>query len=212
LPARPPTRDGTVDHSAFIRTHAEHRRLLAVLLCQPDSGVLREEDTRGRIRQTTAVIDPDCAPPALDLPPGDDLLVAYTRIFLGPGQIPAPPYGSVYLDGKGQVADSSTGDVRRFYGEDGLAVAEDAAELPDHAAIELEYSAYLLECAAEVGESGDGSRILERQEEFESRFVRTWLPELGRRIEDCGVHEFYAGVGMLLRRLPAVATGLREVG
>ena len=91
-------------------------------------------------------------------------------------------------------------------------VAEDAAELPDHAAIELEYSAYLLECAAEVGESGDGSRILERQEEFESRFVRTWLPELGRRIEDCGVHEFYAGVGMLLRRLPAVATGLREVG
>ena len=73
----------------------------------------------------------------------DRLLLDYTRLFLGPTQIIAKPYGSVWLEESSTVMGESTMAVQELYREGGFDIAEDFRELPDHVAAELEFL-YLL--------------------------------------------------------------------
>ncbi|MBI2992425.1 MAG: molecular chaperone TorD family protein [Deltaproteobacteria bacterium] len=73
----------------------------------------------------------------------DSLLVDYTRLFLGPADIVAKPYGSVWLDGEKTLMRDSTMAVQELYHEGGFEIDEDFRELPDHIAAELEFL-YLL--------------------------------------------------------------------
>lgn len=193
-----------MNDSELLELHAEHRRLLAALLCQPDIEAFQQDDVCGRLRHSATVLSPALQAPDLELPAGNELPIAFTKIFLGPGRIPASPYGSVYLDGEGLVAGASTTEVGRFYREEGLTVADDAAELPDHAAIELEFSAHLIDRAASATDSAERRRLLARQEEFEARYMRPWFPAFGSRITASSIHGFYASIGELLTRIPPV--------
>ena len=188
----------------LLRTHAEARRLLAAALCQPEPDLLAAEDVAGRLLTAMATIVPAADLPALPLAATDELLVAYTRLFLGPGPVPAPPYGSVYLDGDGLVAGPSTLAVERFYADHGLGVDQELAELPDHVAIELEFSAHLLDRAATCDDADERDSLLARHAEFDATYLRSWLPALSERMATATVHPFYDGLGSLLRLLPPV--------
>ena len=166
--------------------------------------MLWTEDVPGRLRAVASELGGEAEVPDLPSTGPRDILVAYTRLFIGPGMIPAPPYGSVYLDREGQVQGPSTREVERFYAANGLAVERDAAELPDHAAIELEFSAHLLDQAVVAADADRRRQLLDRHEEFERRFLQPWLPEFGRRVAAAAVHPFYDGVGALLQVLPPV--------
>ena len=71
------------------------------------------------------------------------LLLDYTRLFLGPNQIIAKPYGSVWLEGGSTVMGESTMAVQELYREGGFDMSEAFREVPDHIAAELEFL-YLL--------------------------------------------------------------------
>jgi hypothetical protein len=61
-----------------------------------------------------------------------------------------------------------------------------------------------------AGDDAGGVGIPARHAKFERSLMLPWLPDLGQRMIDAGVHEFYDGVGYLLKALPAVpgsATG-----
>jgi TorA maturation chaperone TorD len=73
----------------------------------------------------------------------EDLLLDYTRLFLGPNHIIAKPYGSVWLDQDGPLMGDSTVAVLSLYQEGGFDIDEGFRELPDHIAAELEFL-YLL--------------------------------------------------------------------
>jgi TorA maturation chaperone TorD len=73
----------------------------------------------------------------------DDLLVDYTRLFLGPSQVMAKPYGSAWLDTLALMMGDSTLAVAELYREGGFELSEAFHELPDHIAAELEFL-YLL--------------------------------------------------------------------
>jgi putative dimethyl sulfoxide reductase chaperone len=73
----------------------------------------------------------------------ESLLVDYTRLFLGPAEAIAKPYGSVWLSGEQTLMQSSTMAVLALYGEGGFDIDESFRELPDHIAAELEFL-YLL--------------------------------------------------------------------
>lgn len=73
----------------------------------------------------------------------ESLLVDYTRLFLGPVNALAKPYGSVWLDGEKTVMGDSTMAVLKLYGQGGFEIDEGFRELPDHLAAELEFL-YLL--------------------------------------------------------------------
>jgi TorA maturation chaperone TorD len=74
----------------------------------------------------------------------EDLLVDYTRLFLGPVDARARPYGSVWLGPDELTMQDTTMAVLALYEEGGFDIAEDFRELPDHIAAELEFLYLLL--------------------------------------------------------------------
>lgn len=71
----------------------------------------------------------------------DELKIEHARLFIGPFKLPAPPYGSIYLDHNDHLMTNSTLDVLNRYEKEGMTVA--IKEVPDHLTIELEFL-YLL--------------------------------------------------------------------
>lgn len=71
------------------------------------------------------------------------LLVDYTRLFLGPLQTLASPYGSSWLSAPAPVEDNPPLAVLDLYSAGGFEIDESFRELPDHVAVELEFL-YLL--------------------------------------------------------------------
>ncbi len=74
----------------------------------------------------------------------ENLRVEFARLFIGPFTLPAPPYGSVYLEPAGRVMGDTTLEVITWYRHEGLTIDEDFKELPDHIVAELEFVCYLL--------------------------------------------------------------------
>ena len=72
------------------------------------------------------------------------LKVDFAKLFVGPYQLMAAPYGSVYLDDGRTLMGDSTFDVKNRYREEGLDTAKDFKDAPDHITAELEFMYYLV--------------------------------------------------------------------
>jgi TorA maturation chaperone TorD len=87
------------------------------------------------------------------------LLIDYTRLFLGPVDAPAKPYGSVWLGTEKGLMQESTMAVLALYEEGGFDIAEDFRELPDHVAAELEFLYLLLFRESRARRDGDAQAL-----------------------------------------------------
>jgi TorA maturation chaperone TorD len=187
--------------------HLEARRLLAVVLCQPDRDTLVQEGVVPRLVAAFKELAPGTTEPmdaflvALDNEGQEALLTEYTRLFIGPDTLPAPPYGSVHLEPGRQVLGETTEAVRQFYAEEELVVSDGVNEPPDHIALEFEFAAFLLEKAATAWTNGsrvETNRLLKTARDFETAFLRSWLPDLATSIEAAAETAFYTGVARSL--------------
>jgi TorA maturation chaperone TorD len=120
------------------------------------------------------------------------LLDEYERLFVGPGQVPCPPYESFWredvpVDIRRTLMGPCTADLKRMYLELGLRVSSRAGELPDHIAIELEAMAYALS----FDETGPVARQI-----FEEHLAR-WLPRLCRAVAHEAEQSFYRNLAVL---------------
>ncbi len=133
----------TASHRAAAR--AEAYRLLSALFCDPDVPSLLAEDVPARLERTleaagsSAVAAARALSAALANADAEGLRVEHARLFIGPGELPAPPYGSVYLDEGRRLFGPSTSAAAHSYEEAGLVLDEVQHELPDHVAAELEF-------------------------------------------------------------------------
>ena len=80
------------------------------------------------------------------------LEIDFSRLFVGPFELLAPPYGSLYLENNRTIMGDSTMDVKKWYSEEGLKI--NLKEVPDHIAIELEFMYFLICKELERAESG----------------------------------------------------------
>lgn len=99
----------------------------------------------------------------------------YTELFINRrGGVPAPPYGSVYLDVDAALYGESTSMVEGYYAAAGVRL-QDAIEPPDFLPTELEFMYYLIaeEEAAPCKEQG---LWRERQKEFFIHAMQGWIP------------------------------------
>ncbi len=119
------------------------------------------------------------------------LLAEYERLFVGPGQVPCPPYESFWRDDVPidlwhSLMGPCTAGLRRLYRELGIDVDPAAGELPDHVAVEFEALAYALSRAG----GDDVAKAL-------AGHVSQWLPPLCRAVASEAQHPFYASLAAL---------------
>lgn len=152
------------------------------------------------------------------LPTGDSaaLEVEHTRLFVGPGRVPASPYGSVYLDG-GALMGESTADALRHYREAGFVLAPETGMLPDHLVVELSFLSVLAEEAARAIGAGDwaAARLwLGRRGAFLCDHLGAWAPPLAEAVLAATNEPLYRAAAVSLRELVAadLETLLATVG
>ncbi|MHC4159215.1 MAG: TorD/DmsD family molecular chaperone [Planctomycetota bacterium] len=133
-------------------------------------------------------------PPAVEL---ESLKVDFTKLFVGPFKLLAPPYGSVYLEDN-KVLGDSTIDVRSCYeGESLDVVIKDA---PDHIAMELEFMHYLV--TKQIKATGKTNlqiiqSCLQKQQSFLQTHLARWLPEFAENVRKNAQTEFYKKLAQL---------------
>ena len=106
----------------------------------------------------------------------ESLKIDYTRLFVGPFKLLAPPYGSVYLENS-MIMGESTVDVRNWYEKEGLDIVIN--DVPDHIAMELEFMYYIVVKQIEVDKNSN-MEIIQSCRQTQYSFLRThlsrWLP------------------------------------
>ncbi|MBM4761066.1 molecular chaperone TorD family protein [Bacillus sp. B15-48] len=72
-----------------------------------------------------------------------NLTVEHAKLFIGPFDVLAPPYSSIYLESGRQLQGESTTYAEKIYHEAGIAISEGFKDVPDHIKVELEFVYYL---------------------------------------------------------------------
>jgi TorA maturation chaperone TorD len=127
-----------------------------------------------------------------------DLEVDYARLFIGPFNLLAPPYGSVYLESERRVMGNSTADVEKRYQAAGLDVATGFKDAPDHIAAELEFMHFLIFKTMEAANHGDVNRVatcLLTQQSFLEVHLGAWVAEFVGNVVDNAETSFYRNLG-----------------
>lgn len=125
----------------------------------------------------------------------DRLRSEYTRLFLGPEKLPAPPWESVYVNGEPLLFQESTLVVREAYRRSGYVSAGYPREADDHVAIELDFMATL---AAKTCEAADDRDALAAQLAFLEEHLLGWLDSFAARLGSCDtVSGFYPSFARL---------------
>lgn len=210
--------DGKTMDDLTISAREYAYRLFAILLREelaaPTLGVLKDPDTFRRLSYfETAGSGADGARAgyraALDevreacsrIEDVEPVRDEYTRLFLGPNKLEAPPWESAYL-GKGHVImQPSTLEVRSCYLSEGLLPGGYPSVADDHVAIELDFMARVSGKMLEAYDEGDGE-ALERHLEAQRRFLKEhllgWMPGYLAALEAARRAEFYPAVVRLV--------------
>lgn len=182
-------------------------QLLSVLFCEPDREIIHSKDVYDALTRSSEIISKDLFDLSKEIKnsvytfPYDEILVEYTRLFLGPFTTIAPPYGSVYLDNNILMGDS-TQEVLRYYNQCGLKFDEELKDLPDNIVVEMEFIYYLLFNRLEAlneGNEESNEDITRQLSFFNETFFVPWVPQFCDRIINGSENGFYVNLAKYLK-------------
>ncbi len=136
------------------------------------------------------------------VPRADDLerhMVDYSRLFVGPFKVLAPPYGSVYLE-DGKFMGLSSIEVKEMYSQEGLDIV--LKEAPDHISVELEYMCLLALRETEAHDKSDldlAASFRDKQASFLHVHLGRWVGEFADNIAKHAQTDFYKTLGRVTR-------------
>lgn len=187
------------DDERALAARTDMARLLAACFYEPTPD-LADEGVFAAMTQAAQAFDPALAAHTEPLGAAfvqadvQTLLIDYTRLFLGPEQALAQPYGSVWLDGSQSLVQDSTLAVESLYEANGFALADDFSDLPDHVAVELEflYAQLFREAQARRDDDADTLQAARaaRKTLLASHLGR-WMPAFGAAVEAGAQTSFY---------------------
>lgn len=123
-----------------------------------------------------------------DAPAGREALsVAHAKLFLGPFEILAAPWASLYLEPEPKLMGAVSEYTARAYAEAALGPAEALKDVPDHVTHELEFMYFLAFNEATTGDS----EWYHRQERFWREHLGCWLPDFAAAVASAEAHPFY---------------------
>ena len=138
------------------------------------------------------------------------LLVDYTRLFLGPVQTLAQPYGSFWLKAPAQAQDNPPLALLDLYSEGGFVIDEEFRELPDHVAVELEFL-YLLTFtrnqAHALGKTSDVSSTELLQRRFLDEHLGAWIGPFAAAVKSGAETAFYRELAAFTERFVRMEAG-----
>ena len=184
----------------FERKRGDCYKLLSACFYLPKKEIYLEEKVFKTLTSLLNTLCPDAAifsaamEETIQKYSNEDLAVEYARLFVGPFELKAPPYGSVYLDGGRRVMGDSTIEVVRIYEKAGMVMDKDFKELPDHIAVELEFMYYLIYKEMEALEKSEKDKALafgETRNRFFNRFLSPWIPPFCEKIKETTDNHFY---------------------
>jgi TorA maturation chaperone TorD len=200
------------DHTSRAGARADLARLLAACYYEPGPE-FAEERVFDAMRDAAASVDPALADVAervgrgFAATAGDELLVDYTRLFLGPVDTLAKPYGSVWLDVDAPLMGDSTMAVLQHYEDAGFEVDEGFRDLPDHIAVELEFLYVLLFREAEARLRHDAETLagLTRMRlRFLAEHLGAWIAQFAAAVDTGAQTPYYRDLAELTARFVAL--------
>ena len=173
----------------------EHARagifnIFTALLCQPEKELVENNDIFHALKSALNIVNTDCSEivdqmqKAVKQYTVQELLVEYTRLFIGPFKTLAAPYSSLYF-GNDTLMNDVTVWVVNYYRKSGLEFNETIKDVPDHVAIETEFMYFLIH--NEIKELDAGNRdksfsLWENQQEFFEKHYKKWVPEFCAKV------------------------------
>ncbi|MDQ0155412.1 TorD/DmsD family molecular chaperone [Robertmurraya andreesenii] len=131
----------------------------------------------------------------------DDLHWDYTRMMVGPFELPAPPWESVYVQKEPILFQQCTIDVRNKYKHFGFEIAERHVEADDHIGLELDFLYHLNKLCLQSIEEGNIKEVtylLAEQKQFMDNHLLVFVPEFSKKIIENADTQFYKGMAKVL--------------
>ncbi len=210
----------TTELATHTKTKEDCFRLLSACFYEPQKKLFLEEDLFKNLTEYLESACPAAVPFSSDMEKSiynytdEELRVEYAKLFVGPFELLAPPYGSVYLEDGGRVMGDSTMKVIAEYQKEGLAGSDDYKDLPDHIAVEMEFMSYLFYKEREAMQKSDldtARQYIEKQECFLDTYLRPWVPLFCEKIKEGTGNSFYSALAgcvlIFIMDLPAERTG-----
>ncbi len=121
----------------------------------------------------------------------------YTRLFLGPGRLPVPPYESMYMDGT--MMGKSLLEVKKVYRKAGVGKSGDYAEPEDHIAFELKFMHWLCEEGINAGDDERVKESIALQKDFMNEHLMRWAPKFCDDLYESKQADFYKGIAKVTK-------------
>lgn len=178
---------------------ADFARFLSACYYEPTRD-FTDERLFESFESVAALLDSDLAEGVKRLAAGfsavelQDLLVDYTRLFIGPPRPAASPYGTSWLSGDANVVVDHAHDVQEYYARGGFDMDEDFRDLPDHIAVELEFLYRVLFTRAQALDAGNDPQRTELDElhqGFLMNHVGKWAPRFAAAVRVHAATDFY---------------------
>jgi len=142
------------------------------------------------------------------------LLVDYTRLFLGPIDALAKPYGSCWLPAQAPTEDNPPPVVLAIYNEGGFDIDDEFQELPDHIAVELEFLYLLAFTQNQARQAGD-NEALANSEHLQKRFLDehlgAWIGPFTAAVKSGARTAFYRELAALTARFVSLQSSVSTV-
>ncbi len=180
-------------------------KLLAACFYEPDRALFIEEkvgEKLGLLFDNLALNGADTArhmQKVMEELDQQKMSIDHAALFVGPFELLAAPYGSVYIEKNRRVMGESSVTAARYYQQADLSV--DIKEPPDHIVIELEFMYYLCSkeaSAAENGQFDDVNCFRELQVNFYHRAMKPWIGEFCAAIRAGTDNGFYINLAECL--------------
>ncbi|OGO23008.1 MAG: hypothetical protein A2144_12495 [Chloroflexi bacterium RBG_16_50_9] len=185
------------EHISLEQSRGACYKFLSDCYYLPDAGLLK------MINSSCGSARDLCSEMAQSITGSDDIesiQVDYSRLFVGPYGLLAPPYGSVYLENKRMLIGDSTLDVRQKYADEGLSI--NLKEAPDHIAIELEFMYFLIHKEVEAALMGNAAQAVDyirKQRGFLEVHLARWVCDLTNRMAAKAETAFYRKLANLTK-------------
>jgi len=125
----------------------------------------------------------------------------YMALFIGPGNVLAPPWESIYFTKERVIFQEETLQVREWYRRFGLESEKLYHEPDDHIGLELAFISQLASMAFRSLEEGNGQfdALVEAQKDFLSNHTLKWVGSWVDLVLNHAKTDFFKGVSLVIR-------------